>query len=480
MVTFDYIPGKRKGQVRCEETILDFIRNHFSVKNEAKAHVRDVNKRKHLPDRNYAVTPTGLFDFGLYNEIRKFLISEQITEIVFTDEFKNRLKCGIKDWVFWDKLKYESRYFQKEIIEKCLTHGYGTYLLATGGGKSLAQALLIENYKRNNSGPFKCIIIVPGIGLVEQLTNDFKDYGVTFTYSGWTGEKLKGKGQSNKQSKPLQDTEVIICNSENFSNQFGANPWIVDVTMYIQDECHRINSKSGISKLVTKIKTPNRFGFTGTLSDVQEDRWKTLGTFGPVMYEKNSKELRDEGFLTQAQGLIIKLIHDQKKVKYKDELTYIYNSEKRNGFIKKLAAKFNNNTLILVNHLEQGENLFDILSQLDRKVYFVNGDMPVEERERIKSIMETDNDIIVIAMAAIFSTGINIKNIHYILLVGLGKAFIRLVQTIGRGLRLHEAKHKLTIVDLYDNIHYSSLHMEKRKSTYDLEHIPWKETEIIL
>lgn len=470
MVVIDFIPGKKQCQIRCDQSIFDIVRTHFSVVNTAKGFVKDPFKKKHLPDRLYAITPTGLFDFGLYEEIRNFLISEQITEITYTEAFRNRCDVGFKNWEFWDGLKYSAYYYQKESLEVCLRNGYGTYLLATGAGKSLLQALLVENLKRCVNRPFKCLILVPGIGLVEQLEQDFLEYGVTFSVSGWSG------------TKPLQNTEVVICNTENFLNVFEHNPWVIDVDFFIQDEAHKIKKSNNITKLVKKIKTPNRFGFTGSLSDEVMDRWKTIGTFGPVLYEKRSKELRDEKFLTPAQVVGLRIEHsDAMEMKYKDELEFIYNSEERNNVIGKIASGLSNNVLIIVNHLIQGENLLKVLSKYpDKKVYFVNGDMPVEEREKIKHLMETDTNVICIAMASIFATGINIKNIHYIMTVGLGKAFIRLIQTIGRGLRLHPSKERLTIMDVYDNLKYSELHVEERKKIYKREEIPWKMKTILL
>jgi superfamily II DNA or RNA helicase len=94
--------------------------------------------------------------------------------------------------------------------------------------------------------------------------------------------------------------------------------------------------------------------------------------------------------------------------------------------------------------------------------------------------MEQQTNIICIAMASIFSTGINVKNLHYILFVSGGKSFIRTIQSIGRGLRLHKSKNKLVLLDFYDNMKYSSDHIEFRKEFYDDQQLDWKETEIFL
>jgi superfamily II DNA or RNA helicase len=92
--------------------------------------------------------------------------------------------------------------------------------------------------------------------------------------------------------------------------------------------------------------------------------------------------------------------------------------------------------------------------------------------------MEQKNNIICVAMSSIFSTGINIKNIHMIMFTSGGKAFIRLVQSIGRGLRKHHAKEKLLIFDLADNLKYGEEHFSRRKEIYQREHITFSITQV--
>lgn len=471
MITFDYNIRTRKANIICDESLLKRIRSKFSVKNEGAIHAR--RKGIKTVDRFYAISPKGTFGFGIYQEIEKYLTTLNIIGVQYSESFQELIDCGVPWKDVWDGLKFPMRYYQKDIVQVCLTTGYGVSVLGTGGGKSLAQANLIENFWRISQHPdtFKCILIVPGLSLVTQMQDDFKEYGVSFTYSGWTGKT------------PLQDTNVVIVNTENLNSQFGNHPWITEVDLVLGDECHKYNSDAQISKLIEKIKTPHKFGFTGTLSKNVLDTWKTMSIFGPVIFVKNSKELRDEGYLTDIVAKVIKVIHPplKKKMDYQTELSYVYNSDLRNNFIRKLAKKLDTNTLILVNHLEQGENLLRILSTIEGKqVYFVKGETELGSRTDIIEAMEVENNIICIAMNKIFSTGINVKNIHNIILAGLGKSFLEIVQGIGRGLRLHESKSKLWLLDISDDLKYSLGHAEERKIIYDSEQINWSETEIIL
>jgi superfamily II DNA or RNA helicase len=244
--------------------------------------------------------------------------------------------------------------------------------------------------------------------------------------------------------------------------------------------CHKVNHGSILSKHIHKIKTPHKFGFTGTLPKDKIDYWKVIGTFGPIIYEKNSKELRDEGFLSNVFIRIVNVIHNNPpRMSYREELKYIYNSPERHNLIKNIVKKLNGNILIIVNHTQHGLDTLDTVSTIENKeCFFINGEMPVDERMKIIEKMEETNDIITVANSTCFSTGINIKNLPYILFLSGGKSFIRIVQSIGRGLRLHPSKNKLTIFDICDNLSYSIDHLEQRKSVYDDQHIEWKEFNV--
>mgnify|MGYP003624838346 FL=1 len=467
MITIDYDTSYRKGRLIADDDILSMIRNHFSV---AKAGIFFAKKRnKNIPTRDYAIQASGMFDFGMYNEIRKYLIESQITEITYTEAFANRLKVGFDAVELSTDLMYELRDYQADALEKAFKRGQGTIVVATGGGKSLIQANLLETYKKMVKSDFKCILIVPGLSLVSQLVKDFKEYGCSFTYSGWVGG-----------SEP-EDVQVIIVNSENFCSQFGNYKNLSEVDLVLVDECHKIKHGNKLTKLIHKIKTPNKFGFTGTLPKTEIDIWKVIGTFGPVIYEKKSKDLRDDGYLTNVVIKCIKLIHPNVgKMNYQNELKYLHNSDPRSSVISKIVQKLDNNVLILVNRIEHGQYLEGWLATEGKVVYFISGEMPVDERTAIIARMETETNLVVIAMSSIFSTGINVKNLPYIMFVDGGKSFIRTIQSIGRGLRLHKFKKLLVIFDIYDTLKYSTEHSERRQEFYDDEDIKYTEIEITI
>jgi superfamily II DNA or RNA helicase len=242
--------------------------------------------------------------------------------------------------------------------------------------------------------------------------------------------------------------------------------------------------------LIEKIKTPNNFGFTGTLQEDNLDKWNVLGKIGPVLITKSSHELREEKFLTNVSVKIIKLDYINKPVRvkgsidptenYRNELQFLSYNTFRNKVIQTSCNNFKNNVLILLNNIDHGQHLYDLLSfnLKDKQVFFIRGEVEVEERDKVKEIMENHNNVVCIAISSIFSTGVNIKNLHMILFAAGGKSFIRTVQSIGRGLRLNENKDELVILDIADRLEYGTEHSNKRKEIYNNEKIMYSEYTI--
>jgi superfamily II DNA or RNA helicase len=148
--------------------------------------------------------------------------------------------------------------------------------------------------------------------------------------------------------------------------------------------------------------------------------------------------------------------------------------------ICKLCSNIDNNSLLLVDRIEHGVMLEQELkrSLKNKIVYFIRGEVEVDQREKIRKMMEVRHDIVCVAISKIFSTGINIKNLHYIMFCSGGKAKVKIVQSIGRGLRKHDTKDKLIIIDLADQLHYGKQHMNKRIKLYDSENFKYDYQQI--
>jgi superfamily II DNA or RNA helicase len=380
----------------------------------------------------------------------------------------NRLKIGSQVPIFTD-FKVNLRDYQQEALEIALKSGHGVSIMGTGAGKTFTTAALIENFFRNstNTTTFKCIVLVPTLDLVKQTYDEFIDLGISFTCTKWTGKE-----------QPDLTANVVVANYAIFQTQFEKNEWVNYVDLLIVDECHKVLSNNLISKLITKIHTYNKYGFTGTLPTDLYEQWGIIGKLGPILYTKSSSELRDRNYLTSVEVKVLELNYPTVKLpNYRAELEFLYENPCRNEFIAKLCMKLTNNTLILVNHIAHGEQLYEYMCKTadlhNKQVVFIQGSVDVDVRDSIKRQMEVDSNIICIAISAIFSTGVNIKNLHNIIFAAGGKSFIRTVQSIGRGLRLHKNKDKLIIIDLEDNLKYGKAHGLARKNIYQVEKIPF-------
>jgi superfamily II DNA or RNA helicase len=447
-------------------------RTHFSVKNDAAKFAARFG-RGFFPNRLYAITPTGRFDPCLYFEIQKFLkdyyneekldVGLDFFETVLPGRFNQKYK-EIKELC---SLNLELRDYQEDTVKKCISCGRGVVVLATGGGKTLIIASLIGTLHQNKAFK-KGLIIVPNLGLVEQTYNDFKDYNVKFTSSKWTG------------NDPLNlNADIIIANLGILQSKKTDLSFLEDIDLLIIDEVHTSRKGNQINKLIEKIKTNHKYGFTGTLPESPIDQWNIIGKIGPIIVEKSSYELRQKKVISPATALVLEINYKTKppalgtQNKYKEELEFLFTNSYRNNILLNFTKKVQKNSLILVDYIKHGEQIYNVLknNHKDKKVYFVRGSVEIEDRERIKKIMEYKDNVICIAISKIFSTGINIKNLHYIIFAGGGKAKIKILQSIGRGLRLHHSKQQLFIVDLADQLQYGIRHYRKRSEFYEQENI---------
>jgi superfamily II DNA or RNA helicase len=264
--------------------------------------------------------------------------------------------------------------------------------------------------------------------------------------------------------------------------------------MVIGDECHGFKSKSLMSIMNKASEAEYRFGTTGTLDGAQTHELVLQGLFGKIYRVTTTKTLQDNDTLAQLRIKRIVLQYDQQvrkefgKRTYQEEIDFIVSNEYRNKFIRNLALDLTGNTLILYNYVEKhGKPIFDLIdSKVDenRKVFFVSGDVSATDREAIRSIVEKQKDAIVVASLGTFSTGINIKNLHNIIFASPSKSQIRVLQSIGRGLRKSDDGSTTTLYDISDDIswqnrkNYSLLHSFERLKMYQKEQFEYNTVQL--
>ena len=475
-ITLDYDSTRKKGIIVSD--YLPNIREYFSVEDKQQVFKRRYAIGYRPQTRLYAITPQGRFETRLVFSILEFLQNQDIQfNIELTDKFKEvifipELKENLT------KLNLDLRDYQEESVRLALKNKSGVIILPTSAGKTLVIATLVKSIQDQHN--FKALILVPDIQLVAQTYSDFIDYGIPETeITKWTGS-----------TEPDKNAKIVISNAQILLSEKQDLSLLKDIKLLVIDEVHKLKYGNKINKVVEQIPALFRYGFTGTLPDYKIDQWNIFGKIGRVIYFKESIDLRDQNYISQVHVAALKLTYKNTPqfttpsmhnptAGYEEEITWLQTNPYRNAIIIKLVNKSDKNTLIMVDRIAHGEELLRILQEsTNKQVHFVHGAVEIEEREMIRKLMEEHDNVACIAISKIFSTGINIKNLHNIIFAAIGKARIKIIQSIGRSLRKHSSKKFATIFDIWDNLRYGNKHMVERLALYDREQIPYSVTEL--
>jgi|TARA_R100000030_G_scaffold84772_1_gene67939 superfamily II DNA or RNA helicase len=327
-------------------------------------------------------------------------------------------------------------------------------LSPTASGKSLIIYLLSRWYESN-----RVLILVPTTSLVEQMYSDFLDYG----YVESKMQKIyQGHSREITKEVTISTWQSLYKMPRKYFEQFGC---------IIGDEVHLFKAKS-LTNIMNKMhQTQYRHGFTGTLDGMQTHQLVLEGLFGSVNRVTSTKELMDKNTLAKLNIKCIVLQYpdaDKKFMKdqnYQDEVDLLVRDERRNKFIVNLTTHLKGNTLVLFQFVEKhGAVLYDMMKDLDRKVFYVWGGTDTQTRENIREITEKEKNAIIVASYGTFSTGINIRNLHNVVFSSPSKSRIRVLQSIGRGLRQGTDKSTATLYDIADDLTW------KTKQNFTLRH----------
>jgi superfamily II DNA or RNA helicase len=356
--------------------------------------------------------------------------------------------------------------YQEDAVRHALTNKRAMLISPTASGKSLIIYTLIRWYLENHDK--KVIIIVPTTSLVEQMYKDFADYSEydeTFSSEDNCHRIYSGREKYSEQRVIITTWQSVYKLQGQYFEPFG---------MVVGDEAHNFKAKSLTSILSKCREAEYRFGTTGTLDGTEVHKLVLEGYFGPAYYVTTTKKLMDEGDLAslEIQVLLLKYADEYarliSKVKYQEEIDFIVSHSPRNNFIGNLALDQDGNTLVLFQLVEKhGKPLYDIIlekAHKRRKIFFVSGNTDVDTREKVREITEKEKNAIIVASLGTFSTGINIKNLHNIIFAAPSKSQIRVLQSIGRGLRKSDDGRSTKLFDIADDLHW------KQSKNYTLNH----------
>ena len=376
---------------------------------------------------------------------------------------------------FMDKIsKIKPRDYQYHAVYEALKNNRRLLLSPTGSGKSLMIYSLVRYYTATSK---KTLIVVPTTSLVEQMVNDFKEYG-------WNADAHVHKIYSGKDKNT--DKPIIISTWQSIYK--FPKRYFDDIDCVIGDEAHLFKSKS-LTGIMTKLHNAKyRFGFTGTLDGSKTHKWVLEGLFGSCDQVTKTDDLIKSGYLSKFRIKILLCKHSSQHFEtYHDEIDYLVENKGRNNLIKNLVRDLEGNTLVLFNYVEKhGEPLYDLINsnvKEDRKVFFVHGGTEVVDREEVRQITEEEDNAVIVASYGTFSTGINIKRLHNIIFASPSKSRIRNLQSIGRVLRKGEGKSIATLYDIADDIggqNYTLRHLNERVTIYNEENFKYEVIKINL
>ncbi len=356
------------------------------------------------------------------------------------------------------------RDYQVEAINNFIANPQSLQQIATGAGKTITTATL-----SHLSEPYgRSLVIVPNKSLVEQTEEDYINCGLDVgVYFG--DRKQLGKTHTictwqslNILDKKHKDGAAVLSLAE----------FLEGVSTIIVDEVHMAKAEVLKNLLTRNLRNaPIRWGLTGTVPREKFEFESIHASLGPVIGQISAKELQDKGVLSECHVNVVQLIDTVAHSSYQEELKYLTSNQLRLEYIGKLLTtiKDSGNTLILVDRISAGE----MLAELIPGSTFVNGSVKVKDRKETYDTIRDSNNEVIIATYGVAAVGLNIPRIFNLVLIEPGKSFVRVIQSIGRGVRKAKDKDFVQIWDLTSTCKYAKRHLTQRKKFYKEAEYPF-------
>jgi len=405
-----------------------------------------------LENEGYSIDISDLREYSTKFEFTQF------TENTFSDQTwpKGHPQAG-QPIVFRD--------YQVDIINNFLTNPQSVQEIATGAGKTIMTAALsksVEQYGRS-------IIIVPNKSLVTQTEADYinlgldvgvyfgdrKEFGRTHTICTW------------------QSLNILLKNTKNHEAEVTIGEFIEGVVCIMVDEVHMAKADA-LKTLLTGVfaSVPIRWGLTGTIPKEDYEKVSIFCGLGTVVGKLSASELQEAGHLANCHVNIIQLVDHVEYTNYQTELKYLTETAERIDYISNLVTRVNGtgNTLVLVDRIATGKLLVE---RLGERAVFVSGSTKAKDRKDEYDEVAVSDDKIIVATYGVAAVGINIPRIFNLVLIEPGKSFVRVIQSIGRGIRKAEDKDFVQIWDVTSTCKFAKRHLTKRKAFYREANYPF-------
>jgi len=362
------------------------------------------------------------------------------------------------------------RDYQVEIINNFLADPQCIQEIATGAGKTVITAAL-----SNAVAPYgRTVVIVPNKSLVTQTEKDYinmqQDVGVYF------GDRKEWGRQHTICT--WQSLNILLKNTKNSVGDVTIQEFLEDVVCVIVDEVHMAKADA-LKSLLTGVmsRVPIRWGLTGTIPKEPFESQALKCSLGPVIGKLTASELQSQGVLAQCHVNIVQLVDHAEFTNYQSELKFLLEEPDRLKTIAQLIAQVNatGNTLVLVDRVAGGHALVELLGDL---AVFVSGATKAKDRQDEYDEVATSTGKIIVATYGVAAVGINLPRIFNLVLVEPGKSFVRVIQSIGRGIRKAEDKDHVQIWDVTSTCKFAKRHLTKRKQFYKEANYPFTQEKL--
>jgi superfamily II DNA or RNA helicase len=355
--------------------------------------------------------------------------------------------------------------YQMDCIQKALKYTRGVVRSSVASGKSCIISYVIKTVMENDIVEHT-ILVVPNKSLVEQFYNDMNEYGMS---KWWSIGRVYTKYKEWDRDIVISTWQSLIRNKDKLKNY----------DCVIVDECHLVTGFSLSKILVNASRAKYRLGFTGTLHSDKLDILNTCSYLGPIIADYSSNELAEMGYVAKCTVNIVNIEYAQDYNGTYDEVKdAVFTNSYRLNVAKTIINKLDHNVLILVGKVEkEGDFLKEWLKDvISKEIVFISGRDSVDVREKWRKECMVRKDIALIATYPLFSQGINIPNLQYVMFGSPFMSKIRVLQSIGRALRKHADKKKgAFIYDIFDHTKFLEKHGNTRYRYYGSEGFEIKE-----
>jgi len=360
------------------------------------------------------------------------------------------------------------RDYQFDVVNKFLENPQSLQEVATGAGKTITTATLshlCEPYGRT-------MVIVPNKSLVVQTEEDYVNLGLD------VGVYFGDRKELNRTHTICTWQSLNVLDKKSYDDDtLSLAEFCEGVNAVIIDEVHQAKAEV-LTKLLTQNfkNCPIRWGLTGTIPKEAWEFQGILASIGPVINRVSAYDLQQKDVLAQLSINILQTNDVQVFRSYPEEYSFLVTDPNRLDWIanKIKEVSQNGNTLVLINRIDTGNKLIELIPD----AVFVSGGMKLTDRKDEYDEIKTSSDKIIIATYGVAAVGINIPRIFNLVLIEPGKSFVRVIQSIGRGIRKAEDKDHVEIWDITSACKYAKRHLTERKKYYKEAKYPFTITKV--